>query len=132
MSDTLASVGLVILVVSMRTGLYFGVGQIALAYLCMWLALRLPFDRVDRFGDFSYGIYIYAFPIEQLLALYGVYKWGLVAYLALSLIGSLAIAIVSWFVVEKRFLTLKKVRLQQVIGWAVSTIRQRQPMPTGR
>ena len=55
-----------------------GVGQVAWAYLVLWLAIRLPIVEVRQHGDFSYGMYIYAFPVEQLLALYGVYRWGYV------------------------------------------------------
>jgi peptidoglycan/LPS O-acetylase OafA/YrhL len=98
----------------MRTNLYYAVGQVALAYLCFWLAVRLPLDRFDRFGDFSYGLYIYAFPVEQILALYGVYRWGLAAYVLLSLAIALVVAMASWFLVEKPFLRLKRLQLGEL------------------
>lgn len=114
LSDTMALVAAVVLVVGMRTNLYYAVGQVALAYLCFWLAVRLPLDRFDRFGDFSYGLYIYAFPVEQILALYGVYRWGLAAYVLLSLAIALVVAMASWFLVEKPFLRLKRLQLGEL------------------
>lgn len=114
MSNTLALVAAVVFVIGMRTGLYVGIGQVAWAYLVLWLAIRLPLKRFDKFGDFSYGMYIYAFPVEQLLALYGVYRWGYVPYVTLSVAFSLVLAVASWFAVEKPFLSLKRLRLGEV------------------
>ena len=112
-SDTLAGVAVVIYVVGMRTSLYEGIGQIAFAYLCMWLAIRLPLKGFDRVGDFSYGIYIYSFPVEQLCAVYGAEHWGLAAYVLISLAGTAVFAVPSWFLVEKRCLQLKRIQLSR-------------------
>ncbi|MGD0313639.1 MAG: acyltransferase [Acidimicrobiales bacterium] len=114
MSNTLAGIAAAVFVIGMRTGLYAGVGQVAWAYLVLWLAIRLPLKTFDRFGDFSYGLYIYAFPIEQLLALYGVQRWGYGPYVALALAISLVFAVASWFLIEKPFLGLKRLRLGEV------------------
>jgi peptidoglycan/LPS O-acetylase OafA/YrhL len=110
-SDTLAIIAAVVYLVGMRTALYEGIGQVAFAYLCMWLAIRLPLKGFDRAGDFSYGIYIYAFPIEQLCAVYGAQRWGLAAYVLISLAGTALFAVPSWFLVERRCLRLKRVQL---------------------
>lgn len=66
-------------------------------------ALRLP--SVDRWGDFSYGLYIYAFPVQQLLVL-EVSRSPLVVLLLSTLIV-LPLAILSWRYVEKPVLRLK-------------------------
>ena len=110
-STTLAAIALVVLVVGMRTQLYYGVGLVAWAYLCMWAAVRLPFHHVDRYGDFSYGLYIYAFPVEQIFALYGVNRWGLAPYVLLSLGAALVLAVGSWYGVERPFLRLKRLKV---------------------
>jgi len=121
MSDVLAAVAAFVFVGGMRTGLYAGVGQVAWAYLVLWLAVRLPLHRFDRYGDFSYGLYIYAFPVEQLLALYGVYRWGYVPYVTMAVAISLFCAAASWFAIEKPFLRLKRLRLGEVPTSEVDT-----------
>jgi len=92
-------------------GLFYAVGQPAFAYLCLWGAVWIPIRSFDRFGDFSYGLYVYAFPVEQLASLYGINKWGLAPYLAITFPISLMFAVISWFVVERTFLNLKRLKL---------------------
>ena len=56
---------------------------LTLPYVVLYLAHRLPFERVERWGDFSYGIYIYAFPIQQCLALARFQRFGFAAFVSL-------------------------------------------------
>ena len=65
-----------------------------------WLA------RLTSSGDYSYGIYIYAFPLQQSV----VYLWpqiGIGTYLLVCMAGTLVFAILSWHLVECRALALK-------------------------
>jgi peptidoglycan/LPS O-acetylase OafA/YrhL len=73
----------------------------------------LPYARrAGRFGDLSYGFYIYAFPIQQtLIWLYGK-KLPWMAVFALVLVTTAAFAAASWHLVEKRALRLKPKRRQ--------------------
>lgn len=64
-----------------------------------------PLLAFNRLGDYSYGIYIYAFPIQQLVAEAGV-RDPLVN-IALALPPVLVCAIASWHLVERRALALK-------------------------
>jgi len=69
-------------------------------------ARRGRIRRFDDWGDFSYGVYIYAFPIQQTLAnLFPV--MSLAAMMASSALASLAVAIASWKLIEKRALEHK-------------------------
>jgi peptidoglycan/LPS O-acetylase OafA/YrhL len=53
-------------------------------------------------GDWSYGLYLYAFPVQQLLAHYGaVESVGFVGYTALCSVAAMACAGVSWFLIER-------------------------------
>lgn len=49
--------------------------------------------------DFSYGIYIYAFPVQQIII--NVLGMGLYSSMVLSMLVSILLAIISWFMVEK-------------------------------
>lgn len=82
------------------------------SYVLLWLAFRLPFRHAARFGDFSYGLYIYAFPVQQIFAELGIPHWGFVSYLALSTGTALLFAIASWHLVERPCLSFKHATLQ--------------------
>ncbi|MBV9522831.1 MAG: acyltransferase [Alphaproteobacteria bacterium] len=78
-------------------------------YLTIYLAthqrLRLP--NAARFGDLSYGLYIYGWPVEQCVAHAlgeGVVWWKV---FAIGLAISLALAFLSWHCVEKLALRCK-------------------------
>jgi peptidoglycan/LPS O-acetylase OafA/YrhL len=76
------------------------------AYLLLGLAYQ-PWLRplnLGRYGDFSYGTYLYAFPIQQLIVKLG---GGTMAPLKLFLLSApLAVGAgaLSWFLVERHFL----------------------------
>ena len=80
----------------------------ALVYPLLWLGAHLPFQKIGARNDYSYGAYIYAFPVQQTLALWGVYRWGWVAYTVLSVIGTAPLAIASWWVVERPVMSLRQ------------------------
>lgn len=55
--------------------------------------------------DLSYGVYIYAFPIQQAVTEIGLRRgWGLAFCLTLSLALTMGMAGLSWFFVEKPFI----------------------------
>jgi peptidoglycan/LPS O-acetylase OafA/YrhL len=107
-SPVLAGLALIGFLVGMVTHLYPEIGQICFSYLVFWAAIRVPIQHADRYGDFSYGLYIYAFPVEQLAALHGLYRWGLVAYVLITMVVSLGFAVVSWHAIERPAMKLKK------------------------
>ena len=78
-------------------------------YLALYLALhpRLPVIRATRYGDLSYGLYIFGWPSEQIVIwlMHGHAAWWQVFLLATLLAGSLAF--LSWHLIEKRALRLK-------------------------
>jgi peptidoglycan/LPS O-acetylase OafA/YrhL len=78
-------------------------------YLALWLALtpRLPVLPAARFGDLSYGIYIYGWPVEQaaIWLFGGRAAWWQVFLLALP--AAAALAFLSWHLVERPALRLK-------------------------
>ena len=98
---------------AMRNPLYFFTDSFILvpliAYSLIWLGIHLPFQKLGARNDYSYGIYIYAYPIGQLMALAEVQSWGYPAYLAATVAATVPLAVASWWLVEKHALRLKKV-----------------------
>jgi peptidoglycan/LPS O-acetylase OafA/YrhL len=81
--------------------------------------------RAGRFGDLSYGTYIYAFPVQQTLIWLFKDRLSWTAVFALTVATTLALAFASWHLVEKRALRLKpqvrrKVAAPPVAGAALS------------
>ena len=82
--------------------------MLSLTYIIFLLAF-LPGGKIrgyNRFGDYSYGIYIYAFPIQQLVAYAGVSNPFLNILYAFPL--ALLCAILSWRIIEKPSLGIAK------------------------
>ncbi len=98
----------VLLLAAFSGSFAFVVYMICLPLLVLHLAY-IPGGRIRSFnewGDFSYGVYIYAFPVQQTLVVLFP-KISLLAMTAGSGFISWAIAALSWNLIEKRALTLK-------------------------
>jgi len=103
----------VVLVTAAALMVVFDHGYTALFLLLPWLVIRFgtsstPLLRsAGRYGDFSYGIYIYAFMMQQLtISLIGAdhsFWFGLMV----SATCTLACAVLSWHLVERPALNLK-------------------------
>ncbi len=63
--------------------------------------------RVGSFGDFSYGLYIYGFPVQQIIIWWFANQLSFPVALALSVVGALLLAVASWHGVEKQALRWK-------------------------
>lgn len=66
--------------------------------------------HAGHFGDFSYGLYIYAFPVQQLVAWHFADRLGYGAALACTVAGTGLLAVLSWHLLEKKALTFKPAR----------------------
>ncbi len=89
------------------------------SYCLLYLAFhpRLPLKHFARRGDFSYGIYLYAFPVQQLLALYAGHSLNGLTMFVASILLSLLLAWLSWNLIEKPCLRFKsKKRLQSPVA----------------
>lgn len=76
--------------------------------ILLWLALKLPFKHFADLGDFSYGIYIYAFPIQQMASFFHLNR-EINTYFLLCFGFTMTLAMASWFLIEKPALKLKKI-----------------------
>jgi peptidoglycan/LPS O-acetylase OafA/YrhL len=87
-----------------------------LVYPLLWLGTHLPFQRLGQKNDYSYGIYIYAWPVQELLAVWGVQRWfgGYATYAFMTILVTSPLAIGSWWFVEKRALQFKKLNVSDL------------------
>ncbi len=95
-----------LLVAGARLGAWMAVMPLALPYALLYLAARLPFRGLERVGDFSYGVYIFSFPIQQLLIGWGVHRAGVWALIGASIGVCLPVGALSWYLIEKPALRL--------------------------
>lgn len=104
---------LVIALVAGRTSLLLSehIGSAALALLLPPVALLLaPFGAALRGVDLSYGLYLYAWPVQQLLAMYAV-TGSATLFVLLATAITAALAAASWFGVERPL--MQRQRLMQ-------------------
>jgi peptidoglycan/LPS O-acetylase OafA/YrhL len=87
--------------------IYPVVSPLTTTYLMFWLAMVLPFQGFARKTDYSYGLYIYSFPLQQTLTALGMARFGFPVFMGLSFLSSFAMAVFSWHVVERNALKLK-------------------------
>ncbi|MDV2481454.1 acyltransferase [Methanoculleus sp. Wushi-C6] len=86
-------------------------GVIAIPYLTIYAA-HLPVPLLNTFGragDFSYGLYIYHYPLQQTIIQTTENSLSLPALCGLSFLATFALAFLSWHLVEKRAMALKKI-----------------------
>ena len=104
----LFSFSLLVVICGLISNLFALVGPIFFGFVILYLSLRLPIRNLTRnFGDYSYGIYIYSWPIQKLLTIAGLNQLGLIPYGLLSVGLSLGAGYLSWNLVEKKFLKHK-------------------------
>ncbi|MEM9603187.1 MAG: acyltransferase [Pseudomonadota bacterium] len=116
-----------VLAVSSQTNYYVfrSLYSVGLPFLIFYLAY-VPAGGVrhfNRLGDYSYGLYIYAFPVQQSLALLvpGISVWAMILWATAI---ATVLAALSWHTVEKRFLKLKP--------WIENLSRYRSKVPWTR
>ena len=84
----------------------------ALGLIVIISAYSLPFfNNFGKYGDFTYGLYIFHFPVIQLFRHYNLFEQYNPYFMGvLIVLLSFSLAIFSWFVIEKRFLDRYKLR----------------------
>jgi peptidoglycan/LPS O-acetylase OafA/YrhL len=88
--------------------LFFSIYELTLAYLLFYLAY-VPSGVIrsyNQVGDYSYGFYIYAFPVQQSIAAL-VPNLTVYTMIIVSTLVTLCLASISWHIVEKHALKLR-------------------------
>jgi peptidoglycan/LPS O-acetylase OafA/YrhL len=106
-SVVLAGVGMLCIQTNFPQYLFLaGWGLLPLMVLAFGLSTNEVLTRVTATGDYSYGVYIYAFPVQQAIVfLYPNLSFGI--YVGLCSAVTLMLAIFSWHLVEKTALAFK-------------------------
>ncbi|SAK64640.1 acyltransferase 3 [Caballeronia catudaia] len=118
--------------VSAVAAIVAGIGQPVIAAWVAWPFLVIAFGTAStpflrsfgRFGDFSYGAYVFAFPVQQTLIWATSAKWPVGSYLAVAAALTLALAFVSWHCVEKPAMRLKPRRPAQAPASPLRTLAE--------
>jgi peptidoglycan/LPS O-acetylase OafA/YrhL len=108
LSPWVAWVALLLLVANPGNILRGPASLVLLTYVLLTFALhpKLRFAAFNRIGDYSYGLYVYAFPIQQGLVHFQ-RDLGPFALFAAAFVLTLLVAIASWHGMEKPALGLK-------------------------
>lgn len=109
LSDKIAVFAAVLAVATLFTFQWMLAGYPAYAYLLLWAAVRLP-EAVQGIGaksDYSYGMYIYGFLVQQITAHWGWHELGYWPWVFATILITAGCAWLSWHGVEKRALALK-------------------------
>jgi len=89
--------------------------MITLPYMVIFLAFSNlgKIHNFGKYGDFSYGLYIYAFPVQQLCAQYFKGENMFIYYMFACYAITFLLAFLSWHLVEKHALKLKYTPLRK-------------------
>jgi peptidoglycan/LPS O-acetylase OafA/YrhL len=108
-----ARAALPIAIVAFCCSVLFNSGGLAVtllsSYLAIWICASglVSLPHFAKRGDFSYGVYIYAFPIQQMvtsmMGAMATWYWNVLFSAPITLV----LAVVSWFLVERPALKLK-------------------------
>jgi len=89
------------------------------AYVTVYLGLfNPPRNKVILSGDYSYGLFLYGYPIQQsVVAIFGVIAWYYNILIAIPC--AIVVAVASWWLVEKPILNYRGV-LKDIEKWAIA------------
>ena len=120
---SLVAVSVVIVLAAGLLPDYRVVAALPLAYAVIVSGALIHNKRLRLRTDLSYGVYIYAFPTQQLLASLGLVFLNPLVFFLISTAATLPLAALSWFLVEKRAMSLKS-RLKPR---SIAPVREPQP-----
>ena len=97
------------LITSCWVGGYGLLGPLLLCLVVLGVAMNWRAPDIERRlgGDYSYGLYIFAYPLQQTLAYFHLQRWGVGVFLGLNVAATAGVAVLSWHLVEKHALAWK-------------------------
>lgn len=105
-----------LIVIAVYFGFYNSVKYGLLTFFVVLLGIDSfkPFNQLYKIGDFSYGIYIYSFPIQQTLMYF--FKLSTLSLMFWSVLLSVVFGYLSWNIVEKTALSYKNVFSRKAVN----------------
>ncbi len=104
---SLVGVSVIIVLAASLLPNYRLVAAIPLAYAIIVSGALIHDKRLRLRTDLSYGVYIYAFPVQQLLVICGLGIMNPIVFAIIAAIATLPLAALSWILVEKPAMSLK-------------------------
>jgi peptidoglycan/LPS O-acetylase OafA/YrhL len=110
LSPVVAAVCIFVLILAANTIYQHYVIFATLPYLTIYCALAKPVRLTfyNRLGDLSFGAYIYAFPVQQMVVASLGRDLGPIALTAVAAPITLSLAFLSWIYIEKPALSLRR------------------------
>jgi peptidoglycan/LPS O-acetylase OafA/YrhL len=108
-----AMISFFMLLMSIKFGGFIEVFTVFGSYLIFYCAYnkKIKLNKFGKYGDFSYGIYIYAFPIQQTVTYLLGKEISILTNIVISLPITIILAFSSWHLIEKPALKLKHKRI---------------------
>lgn len=105
---------------------YLPYGKLCLAFPAAYMTIYLgllnpPGNRLLSSGDYSYGLFLYGFPIQQAVASVGPATQNCWVNIALALPATSLVAVLSWHYLEKPALGLRR-HIPVVEAWLVRVV----------
>lgn len=110
----LAALALVLLIALCFLGVSKPFAGLPIAYLMIYGGSQLPLHRIGATNDISYGMYIYAFPVQQVLVyVFPDQRLPAVVFAAFAVACTTPFAWASWALVERPAMHLKNLNLRR-------------------
>lgn len=90
---------------------YFFASPIVLIYILIGISIQVPSFGIDKIGDYSYGIYIYSYSIQQTIYFFNQSLPNSLTFFLITLGFTLPFAWFSWVCIEKPCLKLKELKI---------------------
>ena len=74
---------------------------VGIAYFCK------PLNILRKYDNISYGLYLYHFPVIQVLVQYRLHQYNIYITFILTILITVILAIISWYLLEKPMLKMK-------------------------
>ena len=109
LDDRLIAFAGALVIATLAFGGYSTIGTIAIVYLSLAAGARLPkaVRWIGAKNDYSYGVYIYGFLVQQVMAYFQVFKLGYLPFVLIAVVLALGLGWLSWHGIEKHAMKLK-------------------------